>query len=339
MKSNKIVKNITTIDEGARRYLDITRDEYALCQYIQFRAADPRQRVPGRCCDAKESIADFIGITRAGLYKMLDKLSKLNLLYIEPLCGAIAVSPVWMDTMSVNKVDTLSLKSVNLVDSQSNGECKQSLHQSVNKVTHNIEVKEDISMNITVGSNNPTAFDQLWNQYNFKRGSKRKALEKFNKLSEAERQNLATALPAYLSDTCIHDRKPGEPFKPLRKHLEFFISGRVWEAYMDKIQESRGDDQQTPYDEQYGLYLEYCQKNYPAILESIRHLSKKQFVEYKEANYLPALHRIGTKMQRNEFLNSHLLMHQLHPDSTKHPNVWEYHKWRMSNTIKAATTI
>lgn len=144
MKTNNIKKNITTIDEGARRFLDITRDEYALCQYVQFRAADPRQRVPGRCCDPKESIADFIGITRPGLYKMLDRLAGIGLLDIDSATGAIGVLPVWMDTMSVNKVDSLQELSVNKV----NSECKQSLQTSVNKVTHNIEVKEEYSKSI-----------------------------------------------------------------------------------------------------------------------------------------------------------------------------------------------
>ena len=155
MKNGKIRKNITTIDEGARRYMDITRDEYALCQYIQFRAADPRQRVPGRCCDPKESVADFIGITRPGLYKMLDRLAKIGLLDIDSATGAISVSPVWMDTMSVNKVDTLPEEAVNLVDRQ----CKQSLQSSVNKVTHNIEVKEEYSKSIVRSNNSANAPD------------------------------------------------------------------------------------------------------------------------------------------------------------------------------------
>jgi len=116
-------KKSTTINEVAREVLHITRDEYALCSYIQYRQADRRGRA-GWCVDTKDEIAKFIGITRAGLYKMVDRLAKESLLFVEPKSGALQVTEKWIDTESECKQ---SLQS-------KNDERKQSLHATVNKV-------------------------------------------------------------------------------------------------------------------------------------------------------------------------------------------------------------
>jgi len=138
-----MIKNHTLINEVCRKVLGISRDEYALCQFAHYRAADPRQKKAGWCCDRKEDIADFVGITRAGLYKMLDKVSMLELLEIDAVTGFFRITPRFIDTENaaeketkrVNKVDTLKNERVNKLDT----DCKQSLHDGVNKVTVNIE--------------------------------------------------------------------------------------------------------------------------------------------------------------------------------------------------------
>jgi uncharacterized phage protein (TIGR02220 family) len=104
-------KNITLINEEARRQLDITRDDYALCAYVLYRQADPR-KVSGWCADTKEEIADFIGISRPGLYKMVDRLERLSLIFTDPKTGYLQATAVFIDADN----------------------CKQSLHRTVNKV-------------------------------------------------------------------------------------------------------------------------------------------------------------------------------------------------------------
>ena len=116
-------KKSTTINEVAREVLHITRDEYALCSYIQYRQADRRGRA-GWCVDTKDEVAKFVGITRAGLYKMVDRLAKESLLFVEPKSGALQLTEKWIDTESDCKQ---SLQS-------KNEERKQSLHATVNKV-------------------------------------------------------------------------------------------------------------------------------------------------------------------------------------------------------------
>lgn len=138
----EIKKSFTSISEVARQRLGITRDEYALCSYIAYRIADPRQRIAGWCCDPKEEIAAFVGVTRAGLYKMAARLIVEELIEAG---GAVPfvwkVTAKWIDTENdckqslhdgVNKVDTRR---------------KQSLHDDVNKVDTHTKVEYDISKN------------------------------------------------------------------------------------------------------------------------------------------------------------------------------------------------
>jgi len=94
----KMKKKFTSISETARLVLQITRDEYALCQYIQYRSADPRQKERGRCCDKKEDIAAFIGITRRGLHKMICRLESEFLVFVGSNGGSLSVTAKWIDT-------------------------------------------------------------------------------------------------------------------------------------------------------------------------------------------------------------------------------------------------
>ena len=130
-------KHTTNINERAKSVLGISRDEYALCQYVQYRSADPRSKAKGYCTDTKDEIAEFIGVTRPGLYKMVDKMVRDGLIERDVL-GYLCITGKWIDTESECKQSLQ--KGVNKVYS----ERKQSLQHSVNKVdTHN-KVKKDI---------------------------------------------------------------------------------------------------------------------------------------------------------------------------------------------------
>ena len=117
-------KKTTYINEVARKRLDITRDEYALCSYIQYRQADDRGKVLGWCSDPKEMLADFVGVTRPGLYKMVRRMCEKNLLFFDQEKSVLRVTSHWIDTEQECKQ---SLQN-------SEKDCKQSLQSTVNKV-------------------------------------------------------------------------------------------------------------------------------------------------------------------------------------------------------------
>lgn len=136
-------KRITSILEDARRILGISRDEYALCSYAQYRTADTRQKISGWCCDSKDELADFIGITRRGLYKMLQRLEQMGLLEAG-VGGAIRVTPRWIDAESKCELSSQNRnESVNLVHT----DCELSSQngaKSVNKVPE-VNISKNIS--------------------------------------------------------------------------------------------------------------------------------------------------------------------------------------------------
>ena len=110
--------------EEARRALDISRDEYALCSYVLYRQASSRATVPGWCCDPKDSVADFVGVSRPGLYKMIDRMEAKGLMETNPANGVIRTTAVFMDAENGCKQSLHFEKT----------DCKQSLHSTVNKV-------------------------------------------------------------------------------------------------------------------------------------------------------------------------------------------------------------
>jgi len=141
-------KNTTTINEKARDILDITRDEYALCSYVHYRLADSRGKKDGWCSDTKDEISDFIGISRPGLYKMIDRMDLKRLLDVDAPTGFLRTTGKWIDTESDCK-QSLQKKPNGNVNKVSN-ECKQSLQgvstkltESVNLVTHTNKVELD----------------------------------------------------------------------------------------------------------------------------------------------------------------------------------------------------
>jgi len=140
-----IKKSSSNIIEQARRDLDISRDDYALCSYLHYRQGYPNDKQPGWCIDTKDEIADFVGISRPGLYKMVDRLERLKLVESMTTTGYLRTTRLFIDTESGCKQSLQSEKSdsVNFVYN----ECKQSLQGSVNKVTHKDEcISKNISM-------------------------------------------------------------------------------------------------------------------------------------------------------------------------------------------------
>ena len=123
-------KRSTNINEEARAALDITRDEYALCQYALYRSADPRMKKAGWCSDGRQEIADFVGITPRGLYKMIHKLSNISLIEIDAVTGFIRAASVFIDAENQKSIGTKFLINRNKVPNQS----EQSSEDDRNKV-------------------------------------------------------------------------------------------------------------------------------------------------------------------------------------------------------------
>lgn len=87
----------TIINERMCHDLGISRDEYALCYYVQQRQADPYQNVYGWCCDYKDEIADFVGVPPNELEKMINKMELIGVIEVCTFTGHLRVTPYFID--------------------------------------------------------------------------------------------------------------------------------------------------------------------------------------------------------------------------------------------------
>jgi len=139
-------RRTTLINEIARKSLEISRDEYALCAYLLFRQGYPSQKVAGWCCDTKDELADFVGITRQGLYKMCNKLEALKLIEQSAVGGFLRATVLFIDSDNgVNKVDKASVNKVYIERKQSLQKVSTKFTSDVNKVdeVNNSKIKKE----------------------------------------------------------------------------------------------------------------------------------------------------------------------------------------------------
>jgi len=330
-----LLRKATPINEAARRELGISRDEYALCSYILYRSADPRQKVRGYCCDAKQDIADFIGITRAGLYKMADRLIAANLIECDSVTAFFTVTADFIDMENECKQS--------LHNEQT--ECKQSLQRSVNKVTDKelmySKIKKDNKSSEIEKPYWDTCytFAEFWNAYGHKVGSKKKAEQSFDKLSEKDREDIKTALSTYVNGTVTAkvSTLPGQAFRPFRAHPTTFLNERRWETILetvlDKIEESKNI--LPEWDVKYGQYIDWIKRNYPALLNSAKYLSKRQYAAYHTEIYVKGCSRVGKEAQKRLLTKCHNEMNDNPDILNRYTDVFAMHCEKMVPEVES----
>lgn len=172
------------------------------------------------------------------------------------------------------------------------------------------------------------SFEQFWQDYGFKRGSKAKACERFRKLAGRDLEDLRKALPLYLRETVTKEigNQRGAEWKAKRKYPEFFLSGRIWEAYLDQAAESAAQDAvQTPHDEAYRQYLAWVNKSYPVLTAETKQLSKAQYIQYKTDYYVQGKSWMGEDMERKYLIQAHDQMSNDPIKRATYPDVFALH--------------
>lgn len=121
----------TVIEESARAKFNISRDEYALCNYVQTWASWPGSRVPGYCCRTQAQIAKFIGITERGLRKMQIRMTEIGLLEPSPSGRFYRITTAWFTEVMLARQTRKAEQSSGFQEVQ---EPEQSSAQNRNKV-------------------------------------------------------------------------------------------------------------------------------------------------------------------------------------------------------------
>lgn len=134
--------NFTPIYERARAHFSITRDEYALCNYVQTWSAHPDNKMPGWCDRTREQMAKWMGITERGVRKMIDRLVSDGLLDRAEGSKHLRVTRNWFQVVNQAKAEQSSVRDAEQSSGQKRNKVPEKAEQSSgkkrNKVpTHN----------------------------------------------------------------------------------------------------------------------------------------------------------------------------------------------------------
>lgn len=175
-----------------------------------------------------------------------------------------------------------------ITDVGKNRQSENPLYSNNNKSSNNKltarKSKTAIAQDSEIGRGAATCygFEQFWNDYGYKVGSKAKAEKAFAKLDEKDRGAIRDTIGAYRRDTVTSDAGRGAgAFKALRQYPTTYMNGRVWETYLDRRAEP---EQPTEYDEAYQKYVDWVERNFAQARRTCSNFSKTQFIEFKRTS-------------------------------------------------------
>jgi len=116
----------------------LSRDEYALVNYVHTWAGYPGGSRPGWCDRTLSQKAAFIGVTERGLTKMQNRMIDATLIEKDPLTSHVRATKVWFEIIHDAKVEE-SKKATLLKEQSSVNDREQSSSKTGNKVPQNGE--------------------------------------------------------------------------------------------------------------------------------------------------------------------------------------------------------
>jgi hypothetical protein len=107
----------TTVHHEARLSLGLSNDEYCFLDTVFKLQSNPKSQNPGWCFAKKKNLAEFLGMTERGIYKMVDRLEKLKLIEKHPTKPHLKASLKWYETVVVQSKnpELSSTQTLNLV--------------------------------------------------------------------------------------------------------------------------------------------------------------------------------------------------------------------------------
>jgi len=402
MNANDLKKRLSLIDEESRLALGISRDEYALCSYVYFRAQDTRQKVAGWCCDTKIEVADFCGISRSSFYNVAGKMRALGLLeishewFLRPTKHWCLIEQKCKETLqnilgySVQKLDTSGKKSVQKLDSEcskigresaksvqkldahlireykekkesikaQSSDCLEGVFEDAELTLQGLQNSEILAVDppaknrptpgpargeTSLGAAKPKAseiagytFAEFWEDYGFKRGSKANSEKKWDRLTASEITAIRDTLEIYKRETVTEDGRRGDKFKPMRKHPEFFLSAKTWEAYAEQAKEEAARPKDE-WDEPYQAYVEWVKRKFPTLAKSASYLTKQQYVCHKTEWYVKGMSYIGDVNIQNMLIRAHEALENGVPKASQCGSVFNYQVHLLEERVKSRT--
>ena len=132
--------NYTTINNEARARLGLTINEYCVYDLIHNLASNPKNIQMGWCYAKKETIADYLDLGRATVFRAIKKGLKINLLEKHPEQPAfLKATSDWYDSVMIKTESQNETASINMRRGASQSETKPHLKMRLNKDIENNE--------------------------------------------------------------------------------------------------------------------------------------------------------------------------------------------------------
>ncbi len=132
--------NYTTINHEARARLGLTINEYCVYDLIHNLASNPKNIQMGWCYAKKETIADYLDLGRATVFRAIKKGLKINLLEKHPEQPAfLKATSDWYDSVMIKAESQNETASINMRREASQSETKPHLKMRLNKDIENNE--------------------------------------------------------------------------------------------------------------------------------------------------------------------------------------------------------
>jgi hypothetical protein len=132
--------NYTTINHEARARLGLTINEYCVYDLIHNLASNPKNIQMGWCYAKKETIADYLDLGRATVFRAIKKGLKINLLEKHPEQPAfLKATSDWYDSVMIKTESQNETVSINMRREASQSDTKPHLKLIPNKDIKNNE--------------------------------------------------------------------------------------------------------------------------------------------------------------------------------------------------------
>jgi Helix-turn-helix domain len=129
----------TTIIHQIRLDLELSCNEYCVADIIYHLSNNPTAKVQGWCYASKDHIADFMGLHRTAVYKIINKLIDLDLVIKDDDTKWLKTTEKWYKTVVIERIKNSSSKSLRTVE-KSDYTPSQKATPSSSKSLHNIYI-------------------------------------------------------------------------------------------------------------------------------------------------------------------------------------------------------
>jgi hypothetical protein len=163
--------------------------------------------------------------SKSSARRFLELLEKDQMIVSESVSKTTRITVCNYDDYQKTRTDDEPMMNRSRNDDEPIADPNNNYNNSNNRISKDAKSKIDVY-----------PFDEFWNDYDKKRGSKEKLIKKWNKISDSEKLKIKEHIPIY---------KKSQPDKAFRKDPETFLNNKSWNDEIIKSSKN-GNEQITP---------------------------------------------------------------------------------------------